>query len=105
MLRGDRDGTADGADDADAPGGGGGIAGAPEGGDGASEVLLINTGGHEGLEAQMRRYLRAGHLRKWEQGRRRLWYNGQWEVGEVVSEAKKIAAARMGLVHTRDAGL
>ena len=75
------------------------------GGDASREVLYINTGGHEGLEGQMRRYARAGHLRKWEQGRRRLWYLGQWEPEEVISEARRVAATAVGLVHTRDAGL
>lgn len=69
------------------------------------ETLYINTGGHEGLHDQMRRYARAGHLRKLEQGRDHLWNNGQWEVEEMLSAARRVAARTAGLVHTRDAGL
>ena len=76
--------------------------------DGAPErdVLLINSGGHEGLPSQMRRYLRAGHLRKWQEDRwRGAWVTGQWDVDDVISEAKRVAMVTAGLVHTRDAGL
>ena len=153
-----------------------------EGHDGDEEVsrdiMLVNTGGHEGLEAQLVRYARGGHLRKWERGlfrrweppasprssrgghdyqrdpsdhmpvdvrrvdellternnakrardfnladtlrdqlrtlnvevmdREKIWKvrgSDQWEVSELIAEARRVAAARMGLVHTRDAGL
>ena len=75
---------------------------------GGRDCLYINTGGHEGLEAQLRRYKRAGLLRKLEvstlYGKHR-WYEGQWDVRELVREVKSLAAKRSGLVHTRDAGL
>ena len=72
------------------------------------EVLYINTGGHEGLEAQLRRYVRAGLLRKLERSSLfgdHFWYEGQWDVKALVKEVKALAAQRSGLVHTRDAGL
>ena len=70
------------------------------------DLLYINTGRHEGLEGQLYRYLRAGYLKKMA-----FDYNGQkwsevtWDVQEVLSEAKRVAAVASGLVHTRDAGL
>ena len=76
--------------------------------DARREVLYVNTGGHEdGLESQLVRYARAGHLRnwQWDRRRRRLWYDGQLEVAEVLREARRVAASSAGLVHTRDAGL
>jgi 1-aminocyclopropane-1-carboxylate deaminase len=77
---------------------------------GTRDVLFVNTGGHDGLQSQMRRYSRAGLLRKWEQGqsllgRRTVWYDGQWGVDEVIAVGRRTAAATAGLVHTRDAGL
>ena len=90
---------------ADAGADAGGSAGSGEGVGDVREVLYVNTGGHEGLEGQMLRYQRAGHLRKWRwQGSRPL-AKGQWGVEEVLSEAKRIARITAGLVHTRDAGL
>lgn len=75
---------------------------------GERDCLYINTGGHSGLEAQLRRYKRAGLLRKLEisalYGEHR-WYEGQWDVPELVRDVKSLAAKRSGLVHTRDAGL
>lgn len=73
------------------------------------DTLYINTGGHEGIEASLGRYKRAGLLNKVEvggiYGETTVWYNGQWDVKEVASEARRVAASRAGLVHTRDAGL
>lgn len=64
---------------------------------GERDVLYVNMGGHEGLESQMRRYQRAGHLRR--------VGGGEWAVEEVLSGARRVAARTAGLVHTRDAGL
>jgi len=70
------------------------------------EVLYVNMGGHETLESQMLRYQRAGHLRKFEQGRQgKKRCIGMWEPEEVVSDAKRLAAKATRLIHTRDAGL
>ena len=88
-----------------APGGGGGSGICPF----LMRVLREAHGrGHEdGLESQLVRYARAGHLRnwQWDRRRRRLWYDGQLEVAEVLREARRVAASSAGLVHTRDAGL
>ena len=89
--------------------------------------MYINTGGHEALEAQMRRYARAGHLRRLEERqarpmaqlaeldngpaalrRRELrWVaGGNWDVKEVIMEAVRVAKENAGIgLHTRDAGL
>ena len=73
------------------------------------EVLYINTGGHDGIDAQLQRYKRAGLLRKLERTSsffgEDCWYEGQWDVTELIEEVTALAAQRSGLVHTRDAGL
>lgn len=72
------------------------------------DVLYINTGGHEGLEYTMGRYLFAGHLNKYEfpdeLGSSR-YYLGQWSPKEVIAASRQMAAQRLGMVHTRNAGL
>jgi len=78
------------------------------------DLLYINTGGHECLRFQLGRYLRAGFLNRYDVQRKKerhmsprgdKWYAGQWGVEEILSEARRVAMAESGLVHTRDAGL
>ena len=73
-----------------------------------SEIYGCFDSGVDKVEKQLRRYKRAGLLRKLEvstlYGKHR-WYEGQWDVRELVREVKSLAAKRSGLVHTRDAGL
>ena len=86
-------------------------------GEAARELLYINTGGHESLPFQLKRYLRAGYLNRYEAEPRSSrhmnsmgrhadkWYAGQWGVDQVLAEAKRVVMVESGLVHTRDAGL
>lgn len=86
-------------------------------GEAARELLYINTGGHESLPFQLKRYLRAGYLNRYEaeprssrhmnsMGRHAdTWYAGQWGVDQVLAEAKRVVMVESRLVHTRDAGL
>jgi len=73
------------------------------------DLLYINTGGYEGLEYQMQRYLFGGHLNKYEFADELnsidRYYVGQWSPAEVIDGARRMAAQRSRLVHTRNAGL
>ena len=78
------------------------------------DLLYINTGGHDGLDFQLGRYLRAGYLNRYEWadgpgkrvgGQTRQTCVGQWTTHDVIASARRVAAAQSGLVHTRDAGL